>query len=125
MMENTITFEINGKEHTLKLNLESVKHLNKLHEGGAFPLIQKALSGDIDTYIEIVFAGLFHTNQGYSRNDVENAVDALITEEKLDLAEINRTMYSVMADSFFYKKTLDKMFKSDPEAKKQLEELMK
>lgn len=119
------TFEVNGKEHELKLNLESVKYLNRIHEGGAFVLIQKALSGDIDTYIDIVFASLFHTDKGYSRKDIEATIDEMVMEEKLDLDEINRTTYSVMAESFFYKATLNKVFKHDPEAKKQLEDLMK
>lgn len=121
----THTFKIDGKEHELKLTLESVKYLNKLHEGGAFILIQKALSGDIDTYIDIVFASLFHTDKGYSRNDVENAIDVAISEEELDLDAINRTSYEVMAESFFYKATLNKVFKHDPDAKKELEALMK
>lgn len=121
---NDLVFEIKGKEHELKLTLASVRYLNKLHEGGAFILIQKALSGDIDTYIDIVYASLFHTDKGYKRADVEKAVDAAITEEKLDMDTINRTSYSVMAESFFYKNTLQKVFKADPEAQKQLEELM-
>lgn len=119
-----LTFEINGKEHELKLDLGSVRYLNKLHEGGAFILIQKALSGDIDTYIDIVFASLFHTGEGYSRSDVEETVDKAITSEKLDMDTINRTSYTVMADSFFYKKTMAKVFKADPGAQKELEELI-
>lgn len=122
--KSTLTFKINGKEHELKLTLKSVKYLNTLHEGGAFILIQKALSGDIDTYIDIVFASLFHTDKGYSRDDVEGAVDEAISNEELDMDTINKTSYSVMAESFFYKNTLQKVFKTDPEAQKQLEELM-
>lgn len=117
-------FEINGKEHELKLTLASVKYLNGIAEGGAFSLIQRAITGDIDMYIDIVFAGLFHTDEGYRKADVEEAVEKLIEDEKLDLDAINRTSYGVMSESFFYKKTFNKMFASDPEMKAELEKLM-
>lgn len=123
--KENLTFVIGDKEHELLLTLDSVKHLNKLHDGGAFILIQKAISGDIDTYIDIVFAGLFHTKKAYTRKKVEEAVNQAIMDEKLDLDTINRTSYTMMADSFFYKATLNKMFQQDPGAKQQLEELMK
>lgn len=119
------TFEINGKEHELKLTLNSVKYLNGLNQGGAFSLIQKVMTGDIDTFVDVVFAGLFHTEKGYKKKDVEKAVEEAIVDEKLDLDTINRTSYGVVADSFFYKATVDKMFKEDPDAKKQVEALMK
>jgi len=118
-------FEINGEEFELKLTLNSVKYLNELYEGGAFTLIQKAISGDIDTFISIIHAGLFHTEKGFRRSDIEKAVEDGISDEKIDLDFINRTSYGVVAESFFYKKTVDKLFKSDPEAKKQIEQLMK
>lgn len=118
-------FEINGKEHEIKLTLDSVKYLNKLYEGGAFAFVQKSLTGDIDNFIAIIHAGLFHTEQGYRKADVEEAVDKGIEQERIDLDFINRLSYGVVAESFFYKKTLDKMFESDPEAKKQIEALMK
>lgn len=118
-------FEINGKEHELKLTLNSVKYLNGLHQGGAYALIQHALMGDIDTFIAIVHAGLFHTKEGFKKEDIENAVDEGIESESIDLDYINKLSYGVVAESFFYKKTIDKMFESDPEAKKQIEALMK
>jgi hypothetical protein len=118
-------FEIKGEEHELKLTLQSVKYLNSLHEGGGFALIQKAISGDIDTFISIVYAGLMHTEKGFKRKDVEAAVEEGIAEEKVDLDLINRVSYEVVAESFFYKKTVDKIFASDPKAKEQIEKLMK
>lgn len=118
-------FEINGEEHELKITLNSVKYLNNLYEGGAFMLIQKAISGDIDTFVSIVYAGLFHTEKGFKKKDVEKAIEEGIANEEIDLDYINRTSYGVVADSFFYKKTVDKIFKQDPEAKKQIEALMK
>lgn len=118
-------FEINGEEHELKITLNSVKYLNNLYDGGAFMLIQKAISGDIDTFVSIVYAGLFHTEKGFKKKDVEKAIEEGIANEEIDLDYINRTSYGVVADSFFYKKTVDKIFKQDPEAKKQIEALMK
>lgn len=118
-------FEIKGEEHELKLTLNSVKYLNGLYDGGGFMLVQKAITGNIDTFIAIVHAGLFHTDKGFTVKDVEEAVELGIAEEKIDLDQINRTCYGVVAESFFYKKAVDKMFANDPEAKKQIEALMK
>jgi len=117
-------FEINNEEHEIKLTLESIKYLNSRNSGGAFEFIQKAISGDLDTYVDIVFAGLFHTEKGFKKKDVEAAIDEGIANEKIDLSEINSTCYGVVSESFFYKKTVNKMFESDPEAKKELEKLM-
>lgn len=118
-------FEIKGKEEEIKLNLKAIKYLNGLHEGGAFEFIQNALMGDLDTYVEVIFAGLFHTEKGYKKKDIEATIDELITEEKLDLDTVNGTLYGVVSESFFYKATLEKMFKDDPEAKKAMDDLMK
>lgn len=119
------TFEIKGKEHELKLDLQSVKYLNGREEGGAFAFIAKAIQGDIDTFIDILYAGLFHTKEGYKKKDIVDAVDTGIAEESIDLDYINSTSYGVVADSFFYKKAVNKMFATDPEAKKQIETLMR
>lgn len=119
------TFVVNDKEHELKLTLKGVKYLNGLYDGGGFMLIQKAISGDIDTYVDVIFAGLMHTEEGYKRKTVEEAIDKAIEEERLDLDSINRTMYSIVVDSFFYKKTMEKLFQNDKDAKKQIEKLMK
>lgn len=118
-------FEINGEEHELKITLESVKYLNGLHEGGAFILIQKAISGDIDTFMAIVYAGLFHTKKGFTKKAIESTVEEGIVNEVIDLDFINRTSYGVVAESFFYKKTVEKLFANDPEAMKQIQDLMK
>lgn len=119
------TFTIKEQEHEIKLTLQSVKYLNSLFDGGAFVLIQKAISGDIETFIDIVFAGLMHTEKGFKRKDVEDAVDEGVQSETIDLDYINRVSYGVVAESFFYKKTVDKLFKNDKQAKKQIENLMK
>ena len=117
--------KINGKEYELKLTLSAVKYLNGKHDGGGFGLIQNALTGDVDTYIDIIYAGLMHTGENFTRKDVEKALDEMITNEELDLDEMNRTTYEIVAESFFYKKTVEKVFKEDKEIKKQIETLMK
>lgn len=118
-------FEIKGKEEEIKITLKSIKYLNGLNENGAFEFIQKSLSGDLETYIDVIFAGLFHTKKGYKKADVEKAIDEQIEAEKLDLNTINATLYGLVSDHFFYKATLDKMFAENPEAKKELEKLLK
>lgn len=118
------TFTINGKEHELKLTLDSVKYLNGLYDGGAFEFIQHSITGNIDNYIDIIFAGLFHTEKGYSKKDITKAVEEGIANEEIDLDEINRTSYNIVANSFFYKATVSKMFQGDKEAQKQIEQLL-
>lgn len=118
-------FTIKGEEHEIKLTLESIKYLSGLNEGAALALIGKALVGDIDTYENIVYAGLFHTDKGFTKKDVQEEIENAIAEERLDLDTINSTCYAVVADNFFYKKTVEKMFKDDPKAKAQIEKLMK
>lgn len=118
-------FTIKGEEQELKITLDSVKYLNGLYEGGAFMFIQKAISGDIDIFVSIIYAGLFHTKKGYKKKDIEKAVEDGIAEEEIDLNYINQVSYGMVAESFFYKRTVEKLFKNDPEAQKQIEQLMK
>jgi|SRR5690625_127839 len=118
------TFVINDQEHELKLTLKSVKYLNGLHDGGAFILLQRVITGDIDTYVDVVFAGLMHTGKGFSRKTIEKAIDKAIENEELDLDGINKTMYHVVADSFFYRGTIEKMFEGDEQAREDLKTLM-
>lgn len=117
------TFEINGKEYELKLTFKAVRHLNSLYEGGAYALIGKALMGDIDTFINIVHAGLLHTGENFKLKDVECAIQQLFDEERLDQDTITKISNEVVSESFFYKKTIDKLLKDNPQAKKALETL--
>lgn len=118
------TFEINGKEYELKLTFKAVRHLNGLYEGGAYALIGKALMGDLDTFINIVHAGLLHTGENFKLKDVEGAIQQLFDEEKLDQDTITKISNEVVTESFFYKKTVDKLLRDNPQAKKALETLM-
>lgn len=119
-----IMFEVNDEVYEVKLTFESIKYLNGKDEGGAFAFIQKALSGDLDTYVDIIFAGLFHTEKGFTRKDIEKAVEEGIINEQIDLAEVNSTCYGIVSESFFYKQTFRKMF-PDEESRQEMDELMK
>lgn len=118
-------FEIKGEEHEVRLDFKAIQHLNSLYQGNGYGLIQRALSGDIDTYIEIINAGLFHTGKGFKKSDVAKEVEAAVMEERLDMFDINKTCYAVVSENFFYKKILEKVILKDPSARKQIESLMK
>lgn len=118
------TFEINGKEYELKLTFKAVRHLNGLYEGGAYALIGKALMGDLDTFINIVHAGLLHTGENFKLKDIEETIEQLFDAEKLDQDAITKISNEVVVNSFFYAKTVDKLLKDNPQAKKALETLM-
>lgn len=118
------TFEINGKEYELKITYAAVKRLNNVHEGGSFELIGKAMQGDFDTFPHIIHAGLLHTGENFAFKDVEQAIEEAVEAEKLSLDDILRLSNEVVTNSFFYKPTVDKLTKKNPEMKKALEELL-
>src|SRR6185312_173138 len=118
------TFEINGKEYELKLNHAAVKRLTGVHEGGSFELIGRAMQGDFDTFPHILHAGLLHTGENFALQTVEDAIGELIENEKLSFDDIMRLSNEVVTQSFFYKPTVDKLTKKNPEMKKALEELL-
>ncbi|MBS4195328.1 tail assembly chaperone [Lederbergia citri] len=118
------TFEINGKEYELKITYAAVKRLNNVHEGGSFELIGKAIAGDFETFPHIVHAGLLHTGENFSFATIETAIEEAIENEKLSLDDVMRISNEVVTQSFFYKPTVDKLTKKNPEMKKALEELL-
>ncbi|MBU5341305.1 tail assembly chaperone [Caldifermentibacillus hisashii] len=117
------TFEINGKEYELKLTFKAVRHLNGLYEGGAYALIGKAIMGDLDAFVNIVHAALLHTGENFKLKDIETAIEQLYEAEKLDQDSVTKICNEVVVNSFFYKKTVDKLLKDNPQAKKALETL--
>src|SRR5690606_24390804 len=118
------TFEIGGKEYELKLNYAAVKRLNNVHEGGSFELIGKAMQGDFETFPHIVHAALLHTGENFTLQTVEDAIGELVENEKLTLDDIMRLSNEVITQSFFYKPTVDKLAKQNPEMKKALDQLL-
>jgi hypothetical protein len=118
-------FEVNGKEFELKLTFASVKYLDSLFDGGSLGLIGKAIAGDLDTFTQIVHAGLFHTGENISFSDVEKAIENAFESEKLDMDYVLKTSNEVVAESFFYKKIVTKLVAKNPEAMEQMNELLK
>jgi hypothetical protein len=118
-------FEVGGKEYELKLTYASVKHLNELFPGGSLELIGKAMTGDLATFSLIVHAALFHTKQNFSIATVEEAIEDAFNAEKIDMDYVLKTSHEVVTESFFYKKTVDKLLANDPNAAKQLKALTK
>lgn len=117
-------FEIKGKEYELKLTYKSVKRLNKAFEGGSFELIGRAVQGDLDALPIILHAGLLHTDENFTKADVEQAIEQAIEQEKLSFDGIIKLTNEVVTDSFFYRPTVEKLTKNNPEMKKALEQLL-
>ncbi|AUG37128.1 tail assembly chaperone [Bacillus velezensis] len=113
-------FEIEGEEYELKLTFKSVKHLDGLYQGGSFELIGKALVGDLETFVHIVHAGLFHTEKNISISKVRSAIEEGVEKEVLDMDTILKITNEVVSNSFFYKKTAEKLLKKDPKAAEML-----
>ncbi|ETB71265.1 hypothetical protein A943_07750 [Bacillus sp. CPSM8] len=118
-------FEIEGNEYELKLTYASVEYLNGLYKGGSFELIGKALMGDLEAFPNIIHAGLFHTGKNFSIKKIREAIEAAISEEKLDMDEIMKLSNEVVSKSFFYKKTVEKLLKKDPQATEMLADFLK
>jgi hypothetical protein len=98
--------------------------LNGLYEGGAYALIGKAIMGDLDAFVNIVHAALLHTGENFALKDIETAIEQLFEAKKLDQDSVTKICNEVVVNSFFYKKTVDKLLKDNPQAKKALETLM-
>lgn len=118
------TFEINGKEYELKINYAAVQRLNGIHEGGSFELIGKAMQGDFATFPHIVHAALLHTGENFAFKAVEKAIAESIDNERLSFDDILRISNEVITQSFFYKPTVDKLAKQNPEMKEAIEQLL-
>lgn len=119
----TNTFNVKGKEYELKLDYQGVKYLNKLYEGGTFELISKAIMGDFDTFPHIVKAALIHTKKNFTVADIEAEVDRMITAEELDMDGIIKMSNKLVNDNFFYKATVGKLLKDNPEAQKLMKQM--
>ena len=117
-------FKINGKEHELKLTWAGVKYLNKVEEGGALAVVGQALQGDADLFPHVIAAALKHTELNHSIEDVEQAIELAVAEERLDFLEIMRLSNEIIGESFFYKTIIDKMMAENKDAKKQLAKLL-
>lgn len=116
-------FEFNGKEYELKLTYKAIKRLNSAFEGGSYEVIGRAIAGDFEAFPVIVHAALLHTGENFSFKSVEEEIEKLIDNEKISMEDVAKICDEVVAQSFFYKATVDKMMKNNPEMKKALEQL--
>jgi len=116
-------FEINDKEYELKLTYKAIKHLNGLFDGGSYELIGKAMQGDIESFPQIVHAGLFHTKENITLKAVDTRIEELIDNGELSQEGIAKISDEVVTQSFFFKATVDKLMKNNPEMKTALEQL--
>lgn len=109
------TLKIDGNEYELKLNYGAVKLLSNSFEGGAYEVIGKALSSDLDAFPKVLHAALFHTGKNFSLKKVEQAIEQAIDNEELSFESIGKILDEVVSQSFFFKATVDKMLEKNPE----------
>jgi len=112
------TFEIDGKEYELKLTFESVKRLSKAFEGGSLEVVAMALAGDLEAFPAIVHAGLLHTGEKFTQKKVNESIEKAFEEERLTLDDIAKIGKEVVADNFFFKPTVQKLMKQNPDVAK-------
>lgn len=118
------TFIIDEKEYDLKIDYNAVKRLNNAFEGGSYELIGKALAGDIEAFPIIVHAALLHTGEKFTLKKVESAVNDAFEAESISLDGLQKITNEVITESFFYKPTVTKLMKQNPEMKQAYESLL-
>ena len=116
-------FNIDGKEFELKLTYKAVKHLNGLFDGGAYEIVGKALSADLDAFPKVIHAALIHTGENFSIKEVEDAIESAIDDEVLAFEDISKILDEVVTQSFFFKATVTKMMERNPEMAKALKQI--
>ena len=118
------TFTIDEKEYELKITYEAVKRLNKAFEGGSYELIGKAMAGDLESFPVIVHAALIHTGEKIAQKQVDKEIELLFENEQLSLEDVQKLTNEVVTESFFYKPTVAKLLKQNPEMKRVYDQLM-
>lgn len=111
-------FEINGEELELKITWEGAKRLNDYFDGGedgALAVVGKAIQGDLETIPKVVQCALLHTGKRFSLKTIEEAIAVQVDEEKVDLYDLMKMVKETVADSFFYKKAMNKMLQMNGE----------
>ncbi|WCS66561.1 lamT-like tail assembly chaperone [Bacillus phage 0105phi7-2] len=94
-------FEIEGKEHELKLTYKSIAELNKKYKGGAQEVIGSCLQGDLEMFEDAVYFGLMHTDEGITREQVVTEIVKQFEAEKISQEFIDKVLNEVVADNFF------------------------
>lgn len=117
-------FEVKGKEYELKYGLEALKLIDK--NGGSFEFVQKAMKGGFLDFVDVIYYALLHTGEGFTKKDVEKEIENKLQSEELTLDEILKINHAVVLNSFFFKKTVNKLLADmTPEQKASFEKLYK
>ncbi|EOV9528745.1 MULTISPECIES: tail assembly chaperone [Bacillus cereus group] len=116
MAKSYTRFEVNGKEYELKYGLEAIKLIDE--NGGPFEFVQKAMKGGIADFVDVIYYALIHTEEGITRKDIEEAVSQKLASEKLSFDDILKYNKAVVLNSFFFKKTVNKLLASMTEDQK-------
>jgi len=117
-------FEVNGKSYEVKLNLEAINKINKKHNS-ALEFVGEVMQGNLDVFIDVIHLGLLHTKEGFTRKTIQEEFDKKFEKEEIDLDYILVTGNEVVTDNFFFRKTVNKMMKSDPKLKEQMDTIYK
>lgn len=117
-------FEMNGKEYELKITYEALKELNKRYDS-PIEFVGMTFAGNIEAIENAIYFGLIHTGEKFIRKDVEKQIEKLVAEEKLDYQGLMKLGYETVTESFLLKGTVNSLLKDRPDAKKELEALMK
>ncbi|MRD36510.1 hypothetical protein GH882_11160 [Bacillus thuringiensis] len=116
-MNKTYTrFEVKGKEYELKYGFEAIKLIDS--NGGPFEFVQKAMQGGLEDFVNVIYYALIHTGEGITRKDVEAEVERKLMSEELSFDDILKVNKAVVLNSFFFKKTVNKLLASMKEDQK-------
>lgn len=117
------TFIIDDKEFDLKITYEAIERLNKAFEGGAYEVVGRALSNDIEAFPTIVHAALIHTGEKFTKKKIDEVVKQMYVDETISFDYIQQVYKEVIMDSFFYKPTFQRMMKANPEMKEMYKQM--
>ncbi|MDM5188616.1 tail assembly chaperone [Bacillus sp. DX4.1] len=116
MAKSFTRFEVKGKEYELKYGFEAIKLIDG--NGGPFEFVQKAMQGGISDFIDVVYYALIHTEEGITRKDVEAEIERQLSSEELSFDDILKVNKAVVLNSFFFKKTVNKLLVGMEESQK-------
>lgn len=120
MKKANTTLEVNGVKEEIKLTWASITLLNNLHPEGNLDLIAQALQGNMETFRNVINAGLLHTKKDYSFDQVEEAIDKAFSEGKITMTSILDILNEVVLEHPFYKGMVERMLNASPESKDSL-----
>lgn len=116
-------FEINGKDHDLRIDFKAIQEIQKKYSPLEF--VGEVLSGNINAFVDCLYFGTRHEKNSVGRKMIEEDVESKIEAEKLDMSEIMKLGHEVVSESFFFKKTVNNMLSQDPTMKATLEAIIK